>query len=106
MTNSSAANRTETDLIEAKRMEASLKNLKKLWVKMFLTVNSKDSLGIINDYVKNHQLGHAKIQLLLSKVTSTVFSSYAKYYQQFKNHAKDLQQGRYHISYFRQLLEE
>ena len=50
-----------------------------------------DSLGIINDYVKNHQLGHAKIQLLLSKVTSTVFSSYAKYYQQFKNHAKDLQ---------------
>ena len=50
-----------------------------------------DSLGIINDYVKIHQLGHAKIQLLLSKVTSTVFSSYAKYHQQFKNHAKDLQ---------------
>ena len=50
-----------------------------------------DSLGIINGYVKFHQLSRAKIPLWLRKVPSTGFFSYAKYHQRFKYHAKYLQ---------------
>ena len=54
-------------------------------------LNTRDSLGIINGYVKIHQLGHAKIPLRQRKVPSTVFFSYAKYHQRFEYHAKYLQ---------------
>ena len=73
------------------RMTVDNKKQRARWRNSKFKQETRDSLGIINGYVKFHQLSRAKIPQWLRKVPSTGFFSYAKYHQRFKYHAKYLQ---------------